>query len=257
MHVFRDGFDKGDRCSCGEAAGNCPVWGSVWKRGNHTRHSLTELSNLQQSFSWHTSFWRVLFGWFRAEEKSRFSEINRNIFETAADQAGVDYVIDSSKYAARAIAIKKHLSLPLSVIFISRSPAGLMHAFSRPAPEGEQLPKPPLQVLAYYVYTTLCARIATLVLGDRCMRISYEDLRSDPVEVLARVSRHTGLDVSAAARKLDTNSRLAPGHIVTGNRLRLSADIRFKAAAGKEVDLRGLKRVCFRIMEFWRWLIKI
>ena len=111
------------------------------------------------------------------------------------------------------------------------SAAGLLAAFRKPNPD-EQRPKSRLAATVYYLYVLLCMRLVRARLQDRCIAIRFEELRSNPLEVIQKIERWSGLSFPQARRKLARSEYFAVGHIVTGNRLRKQGRVRFEASEG-------------------------
>ena len=100
-----------------------------------------------------------------------------------------------------------------------------------------------------------CLRLARMALGENCLSVTYEQLRSDPTETLQKIGRWSGIDFSNSCTILDHNGILQPGHIVTGNRLRKNSDIRFQQSASVSPTLRGTARIAELLMRIWRRLL--
>ena len=72
-------------------------------------------------------------------------------------QEGVDIVVDSSKYASRAINLYSYRSRNMGVICLTRSAAGMIDSFSKQN-KNEQGPKPFLSA-ALYIFSIINLKI--------------------------------------------------------------------------------------------------
>jgi len=256
VHIFRDGLQARKMCACGEPPDQCPVWSAVWRDGGWAPGDADVLCETQKAFSWHSRFPQLFLGLISRKSSRFFGQVNTSFINSAARVTSSNVVIDSSKYAGRALALFRYRDGPMKVICITREPAGLIKAFARQTTEGEQLPKTPFKLLAYYVYTMTCLRLASLVLRDECRSITYEQLRSDPNATLQEIGEWSGIDFSESCKILGCNGTLRPGHMVTGNRLRMNSSIRFKKSVSQNAPLHGSARVAELLMRFWRGLLR-
>lgn len=226
-HIFRDGFIDNDVCSCGERARSCPVWSEVAERCGWENGRVEELARLFHDVAWHSHFPGLVVRDLSDIEKDRYRLVNACLFIAASKLMASPVVVDSSKYAGRALELARLFPEHVRVICLTRSPAGLAEAFARPN-TGEQEPKSLLKVMLYYLYTLACFRIVVWKLGPRLLRVSYEEIMSEPVEALKRISRWSGHDLGHVIDSLRDNRWLDVGHMVTGNRLRKQGKIKFK-----------------------------
>jgi hypothetical protein len=226
-HIFRDGFIDQQPCACGKVVDSCPLWHGVQGACGWTPRDYPGLQRLFEHFAWHSRF---PFVWLRLRpraEQRRFGEVNQALFTAVRSRQGVDTVVDSSKYAARALSLFRLFPNRVRVIYLTRSPAALVRAFAR-RDIPEQQPKSTLATLAYYLWVGLCARLVLNRLGSAALRLRFEDLQADPEGELRRIERWSGIDLSTARAKLRRDDSFEVGHMVTGNRLRKQGRVRFR-----------------------------
>jgi hypothetical protein len=113
------------------------------------------------------------------------------------------------------------------IICLTRAPSGIIAAFKK-TDSGEQRPKTPLKALAYYLYVIVCLRIVRLIVKSKILAIQYENLINEPVDILYKIEKWCGCDLSEVREKVMQNELLNVGHIVTGNRVRKQGKIRFR-----------------------------
>ncbi len=229
-HIFRDGFIADTDCACGESTAQCAMWSAV-RRGTDWRdrevRSAAELFNRVES---HRAFFFSFCSIIGADIRKKYSEINELLFRTVGQVTGSNVVVDSSKYAGRALALSKVFPEKIRVICLTRSPAGILHAFQKQH-KFEQKPKSTFATLVYYLYVMLCCRIVMSSLGKRAYLLKYEDLTRDPVSALKGIQEWSGYDLGQVQDLIKTEKELSVGHIVTGNRLRKLGKVKFRISS--------------------------
>lgn len=256
VHIFRDGYSGEDICSCGQTAAQCPLWSAVWAAGGWREDQVAELADLSRRFSWHSRFPLLATGLVRQKYKDQFSDVNTKLFRAIAKQTATETVVDSSKYAGRALALARYYPGNVKIICLTRSPQGLAAAFSRQG-TGAQKPKSPLATLLYYCYALLCFWIVRLILRDNVLMIRYEDFHADPVAGLKEIADWSGIDVDEAIVRLENHQAFQPGHIVTGNRLRHQRQIQFNMEPQRKLPSPRGAGWAVALMRVWRFLIRM
>ena len=229
-HIFRDGFARDEPCSCGRRAWGCEIWSHVLKEIADLGLSADELVRLRNQFEAHGRFPFVAGGHYSGAKLEQYRRVNRALFSSLARVAEADVIIDSSKYAGRAIMLDRIFPGRVRVLFVTRSPAGLMGSFRKPR-RGEQRQKSVPGVVAYHAYVLACLRIAATKLGDRALHLRYDDLVVGPDKAIAKIERWWGRDLSRVRDTLRRGDSLDVGHIITGNRIRKQEHIVFDPSA--------------------------
>ena len=250
-HIFRDGFIGNDVCSCGLRARSCPVWSAVARRCGWKDDDVEGLAKLFHDVAWHSRFPGLMAGFLPDVQRARYRMVNACLFTAASTLTASPVLVDSSKYAGRALELARLFPEHLRVICLTRSPAGLAAAFAKPDTD-EQRPKSLLAVLPYYLYTLACFRIVAWKLGPRLLKVSYEDFMSDPVETLQRIAQWSGLDLGHAIGSLRDDRWLEVGHMVTGNRLRRQWRIKFKPRVPINYQVGMMKQPVIWLMNRYR-----
>lgn len=249
--IVQDGFIENKPCSCGAAFSDCRFWGEVKRRLALNQKDLQEWAHLHRKVDWHTGFLRQ---WLRLLPQSdwrRYHDYNLCLLHVLHDISGGAVIVDSSKYAGRALALAKMPDVELSVICLTRSPAGLMDSFQKPNKE-EQRPKTPWAVLRYYVFVMFSLRVALRRLKERSLRLTYEQFIGDPVSAITRIGEKSHIDFEAVIESIRSDESLEVGHLVTGNRLRKKKVVRLVRSA--VVTHRKESKVQIRLMELYnKW----
>lgn len=232
--VIEDGVIRNVNCSCGAAFADCPVWHPV-AQAITPLIGRADLANAAfRREEWHGGFWRQ---WLARKPLPELYARYQNVLIDALRRAsGQVTVIDSSKYAGRALALHRLFGPRMKVIWLVRRPAGILHSLRKPNRD-EQRPKPLVRAVLYVAYVMVCCRLARARLGDDCRVLHYEDLLSDPGPTLKALTQWTGLDFNAVATRAVQGASFDPGHVITGNRLRLQKTIRLLPARDEYHDL--------------------
>lgn len=254
-HVFTDAVLRNVACSCGTASADCAIWSKVSKRLHWTKETAAANARILRQVEHHARFHLVAAGLMDRAIQDSYARINRDLFEAISEVTGADIVIDSSKYAGRALALHRAFPGRVQVISLTRSPGGLMRSFEKPQRD-EQLQKSALGACLYYTYVLSCLRIAAKQLGRDALRVCYEDLASNPESAICRIGQWWGRDVSQTLEKVRTRGMFDVGHVVTGNRLRYRGRLQFNPEIVDPRFREPLRRYAVRFMEayekIWR-----
>ena len=223
--IFIDGFMKNELCSCGQNFDQCEFWSQVLKEMNLTEKEVERLVNLQKKVDWHSGLVRRFFWGISRTEVQQYKHYNSRLLTAIQSISGQFVLVDSSKYAARALALVGIEEIDLRVICMTRSPAGLLKSFQK-RNESEQKGKRPLAVLAYYFVAMSSLRIVSFVLGKKVYQLQYETLVAEPVLTLTSIGEWSQCDLQKVTDQLDQSKEFDVGHIVTGNRLRKKGRLR-------------------------------
>ena len=252
--LIQDGFVENKDCSCGNRCKNCPVWGKVLGAiGNVDFH---EWAAIQKKMDWHDGFLRQLSGMTSGQDEPLYRLRNQDLLRHVGEVTGASVVVDSSKYAGRALALKRMGDVDLKVICLTRSPEGLMTSF-RKANRDEQRPKSPLAALLYYVITLFSLRTAVMLLGkENVFMLRYEDMVSDPRGTLADIVEWSGIDFSESMRMLEAGQAFEVGHVVTGNRLRKQEKVQFRGSDERRTLGTLQEKMAVAMMNGWKWILR-
>ncbi len=253
-NIFQDGFTDDETCSCGKPTSACEHWSSVRQQCNWKEADISNLNQLFVDIAWHTQFPKVASGLVTRNKKVIFSKTNECLFQSSADISDANIVVDSSKYAGRALELARAFPQSVKIICLTRSPAGLINAFKK-TDAAEQKPKSLSGTIYYYLYTLACFRIVAWLLKSRVLRIRYEDMIANPDQTLCRIESWGGIDLSQTKSILKEKKWLETGHIVTGNRLRRQGRVKFKPG-GQHPKAEGfLTRSVVSLMNFYRSIL--
>ncbi len=253
--IVQDGFIENKPCSCGAPFDKCTFWGKVKEKLALSPETLQEWAELQHKVEWHTGFLRQCFGLLSAHEWERYCEYNRKLLQALREISGAAIIVDSSKYAGRALALSRMNGVDLRVICLTRSPEGLMTSFQKPNKD-EQRPKKPWAVFRYYVFVMISLRVAMWKLREeRIYTLDFEELLANPVGQIARLATWASMDQGGTQRRLNEREYFDVGHLVTGNRLRRTGKVRFSSAIRFAESIHTRNKIVVVVMNAWRWIL--
>ncbi|MBT4046047.1 MAG: hypothetical protein HOK21_17585 [Rhodospirillaceae bacterium] len=253
--LIRDGFIEDRRCSCGELTSKCELWRGVKERVGLADYELENLNRQHRRIDWHLGLARQMLGGINRHEMAVYNDTNQRIIGAIGEMTGCDFVIDSSKYAGRALALGQACPLRVYVICLTRSPAGLMAAFQKPN-RGEQLPKSPLKTLFYYLVVSSLLRLAGRQLRNQIMYLRYEELLKDPIGALTRIEKFCGMELTVAKKNIARQLPFDVGHIVTGNRIRKMGQVSFAAESSDPSLTSTSQRAIASLMGAWKSILR-
>ena len=250
--LIKDGFVHNTTCSCGDACMDCEVWGKVVEDMCLDRQELEAWAALQQRVDWHDGFFRQMFRLLPDKDLERYRTLTSRLLEAISRTTGCAMVVDSSKYAGRALALARVVGVGIKVVCLTRSPSGLMASFQKQNKD-EQRPKSPTAALAYYLVTLASLRLAIWRLGrENVFMLRYETLMANPEEVLESIGCWAGIDIKPTLRRLRRQKDFDVGHLVTANRLRKRGRVRFNPSCST-IFPRGITaRMVVILMNLWR-----
>jgi|UPI000367ECC4 hypothetical protein len=261
-HFFHDGLIQHVDCACGEDVDHCSFWSTIMEQAQWQEQQASRLDKLFSSIASHKKFLFHYLQGVHSDIMKEYGEQNRRLFGAVATTSNAHYIVDSSKYAGRALALARLFPASVSIICMTRSPEGLLTAF-RKTPQSiarnEQKPKSPIATMLYYMYVLLCFRLTLHRACVPSVHIAYEDVRSNPQAVLLAIERALQLPciTQAVRQDIEQQKQLDVGHIVTGNRLRKKGSVVFQQGAVRAEKLVGYEPFCAYAMRAWRTLLKM
>jgi len=254
-HIFRDGFLDNRLCACGKGTRDCDFWSRVLESTKWNLDNCADNRLVVETLESHGKFPLLWIGLASKRIVSRYKQIAEILFKAIGGFSGGSVIVDSSKYASRAMLLAELFPDKVRVLCITRSAAGILRAFQKKNEE-EQRPKGLLAVVAYYVYVLMCMRLVRARLKERCLSIRFEDLNRDPQTVLQNIEKWSGIPLALARTMIASAGWMEVGHIVTGNRLRKEGKVQFRPAI-TAAPVRGNvgERLITNVLESYRKIL--
>lgn len=253
-HIFRDGFLGNELCACGDKFNDCHFWSKICNEYTWNEAEINQLFNLFKSVSSHLRFPLNALNVCNTRKQKSYHLANQKLFESIAKTARANTIVDSSKYAGRALVLAKMQLESVYILSMTRSPVGILQSFRKPLLE--QPPKSALAAMIYYCYTLLCARIVVWLLGDKILRINYEELCRSPMATLRKIEKHCKIDLSNSLSYLELDCDFRVGHMISGNRLRMQRTVKF-GCGSPDNETSAFERILILSMTVWRKLTRM
>jgi Sulfotransferase family len=235
VHLWERALGGDERCGCGERFTVCDFWNAVGEHafGGWAKVDTDEVRALKASVDRTRHVPQLARGRLSEErlaEVRRYADLYTRIYRAAAAVTGASVVVDSSKHASLAFALRWADDLDLRVLHMIRDSRAVAYSWAkqvrRPEVVDEEAYMPtfsPMTVSA--LWTAQNAAFHLLAARAPVARLRYEDFTADPRGAVRRVRRFAGLpDTDEALRVLDDPP--APpqsAHSIAGNPLRFSS----------------------------------
>lgn len=250
-HVLRDGLLRDQACTCGENFGSCPTWTGLWGPFPD-KSAVASALRLRNRFETHASLLLQVANLIPERDWNAYRDMAAATFEAVRGPGEI--LIDSSKYPARAHALRTVHGNAMRIIWLTRSPRGLLESFSKQTSD-EQPPKGPFRTLIYYLYVTFSAWLVARRFRGEVLMVRYEELLANPATELMRVGRWSGLDVRPVIDALEAGRPLPLGHVITGNRLRKSGKFRLAGPTSSSPPTGVRAALALVLMKAWQRLV--
>jgi UDP-N-acetylglucosamine transferase subunit ALG13 len=233
VHIWERAVRDNERCGCGDAFWACPFWQKVGQLafGGWDNVDVDEVLRLKAQAD-RTRFVPALalprLSARRRADVVAYTAYYAAIYAAVREISGCNVVVDSSKHASLAFALRWAHDVDLRVLHLVRDARGVAYSWSkrvlRPEAVGDE------QYMTQYSpaevsvqWTAQNAAFGVLdATGVPVLRLRYEDVLGDPVAALRRLRRHLELD-----EREDALDFLAHGgitldvdHTVAGNPMR-------------------------------------
>jgi hypothetical protein len=231
VHLPSRGLVDGERCGCGEPLTTCPFWGPVGQEafGGWDAVDGTAWRDLQLRVdrNRHLPLLAVpARAGFRRDLADHVGRLDQ-LYRAAARVSGAAVLVDSSKHASTAFALRHLRAVDVRFVHLVRDSRGVAYSWTkevaRPETEtGELMPTySPTSAAGWWdaFNVMLTALQAT---GAPLTRLRYEDLLDDPAAALRRLLAPTGHPLEPGWDDFLTpeGAHLGPSHSVAGNPMR-------------------------------------
>jgi hypothetical protein len=203
-------------------------WGKISKRLGEKlpEPDLLNWEKLCHGIEYHSRFvapWRL-----KHRKVQSYARYVNTLMDLVFEESGANWIVDSSKYPGRLLALLKVSKYPVSVVYLTRHPVGVIQSFSRK--DVEQPGKGFLAANHYYgVNGFLCSMAFHRVPASRRVKIRYEDLIRSPESLLSEIGKKLGMNLETPISIASARGSFEVGYLVDGNRIRTQKDIRLQS----------------------------
>lgn len=235
MHQFLEHLQEEKYCSCGKKLDECPFWAPILSSSALKKTPIKTLRKGTEKLEAHKN---IPFLLLKNKKHLRYLKTQETIFKDIEKYNKARWYIDSSKYIARYLRLKKSNQFNLKGIYLVRDVRGVIHSFKKQV----QTPKSPLAAIVYYLAINFFAEVVYR-LDKNVLKIRYEDFVERPNTVLKKINHHLGEPTKMA---LDQNFEMP--HIIGGNRMKVQKKIRIKKDIAWRNNISRPQQVLFYIL---------
>lgn len=221
--------DEGYLCACGSNILKCDFWSEVLYELECSigKNNLDVFFELEEKIDRNLCLPRVIAERFlHSELFDVYAVYNYALFEAIHKVGGESIIIDTSKRAARALALSKIEGIDLRFVHLLRDARGV--AFSS-FKTGRAIRRSYWEAAARWNLINLGSWYVQKSLGsERAICIRYEDFISGPSQTLREIGTLVDVDMTAIAELMANEEKMSIGHLGVGNALRLGNGIRLR-----------------------------
>jgi len=208
------------------------------------------LFQLFRKMEYLSSFFMHLFGWRSRKVRQEYKEYIKTFFGILFDTIDESIVIDSSKYAGRALGLLNCLDYDIYLIYVIRDPVMVVKSFAKR--NVEQPSKGFISANIYYFIANLMCRIVVMKAKKSHVYIlNYENFIRNPVQELNHIQSHFKIDLSESIRLARSQEPFTVGYLFDGNRIRLQKS--FQIQKNNLTPIMNLKSYLTRFLNVLWW----
>ncbi len=182
MHQFVEYIKDQKHCSCGELLYSCQFWTDIIKDLALDPNDLEKIQDEIKRIEEHKNILKLLLSKNNEEE---YLKVQTKIFSSIQKQVPHLTLLDSSKYIARYLLLKRSDRLHIKGLYVIRDVRGVINSFNKQV----QTQRTPISTILYYSLINFFGQIVCWLDKD-VIKVKYEDLIDDPENILNDVYNH-------------------------------------------------------------------
>ncbi|GAA4579081.1 sulfotransferase [Micromonospora coerulea] len=249
VHLWERALGADERCGCGERFTACPFWQQVGERafGGWSAVDRDDVLALKDRVDRTRHIPRLAKGSLDGAELAdvrRYADLYTRIYRAATAVTGASVVVDSSKHASLAFALRWAEGLDLRVLHLVRDSRAVAYSW------GKQVRRPevvdgedfmptfsPFEVSK--LWTAQNAAFHLLASRAAVLRLRYEDFTADPAGTVRRLREFAGLPDDPAALRILTGDDSSSARLAPRGDLEPAAPVRVHSVAGNPLRFSG------------------
>lgn len=236
MHQFIEYIDEDKECSCGEKLTSCSTWNLL------ADPMIIDIKGERlycENKERHKNIPSLIFS---RKQNKRYISIQERIFSSISEHRKSKWYLDSSKYIARYLLLKKSNKINIKGIYMVRDPRGVINSFTKKV----QTSKRPLSAILYYNLINFFGELVSRT-NKNILKIKYEDLVESPEQVLDEIYKHV-FGSSKASVKMPEYTTMP--HIVGGNRIKTKKRIHLSKDTDWQRNIPRAKQIMYYYLCF-------
>jgi len=215
MHQFLDHVVEDKNCSCGVKMIDCTFWQRIISQLNISPEELKDWCLKSNNKEKHRNIPYLMSS---QKEDIEYLNIHETIFNLIYScTSNSKYLLDSSKYIARYLLLRKSKQMSVKGIFVVRDVRGVINSFMKKV----QTSRSPISTIFYYTLINFFGQIVCWS-DKNVIKVRYEDFVENTNDVLEMIYKHLEMDDST---KGYNSEEFEIPHIVGGNRLKHQSKI--------------------------------
>jgi hypothetical protein len=230
VHLWQRDILDDERCGCGAKFSACTFWKRVGERafGGWGNVDVERVQSLRDTVE-RTRHIPRLAATSGTAEVREYAGLYARVYTAAAEVAGAEVVVDSSKHSALAHVLRFADDLDLRVVHVVRDARGVAYSWTktvaRPETDGtEDMTRysPARSAMLWNAHNAAFGLLARR--GVAVRRIQYEEFLTDPRAALIRLADFAGLALTPADLTFlrPEYADLKVGHSAAGNPMRFT-----------------------------------
>lgn len=209
MHQFLDHIVEGKSCSCGANVNSCVFWSTVIGNLNEIRNNVKAVQSISNSKERHRNIPLLL----RTKKKDHeYLNVHNRILNESFNSTTKEYLLDSSKYIARYLLLRRSDKLDVKGVYVVRDVRGVINSFKK----NVQTSRSPISTMIYYCLVNMFGQLICWK-DSNIIRIKYEDFVENSGPTLAKIYAHVGI---VEENDIMNENVFKVPHIIGGNRLK-------------------------------------
>lgn len=191
------------RCGCGEPFSGCDFWRTVGVQAFGGWHNVDAASlavmRVALDRPWHLPMLTAGVSYARYRGRlAAYTSALTHLYRALQQVSGARVILDSSKIATYGLLLSRTPGVDVTVVHLVRDSRGVIHSWQRAQARGDGPTEelmlrygPLVGALRYDLYNSLARTMALSRIPY--LRVRYEDLMQQPVDVLQRIAQHAGV----------------------------------------------------------------
>jgi len=237
MHQFANHLIDNKECSCGKKLSECDFWKKIIANINLDKNNLKRIQLINKQKEAHKN---ILFLLIKSKPDLEYLEFQDHVLEIIYNKCKGKILLDSSKYIARYLLLKKSAILNVKGIYVVRDVRGVVNSFQKQV----QTPKAPLKTIMYYNLINFFAQILCTI-DRKIIKVRYEDLMESPLPTLNKIYSHVFEE--------NIKEDLLPDffempHIIGGNRMKKKSSVKIVSDNQWETNISRFGQVIYYVL---------
>lgn len=246
MQIY-DYLSNNKTCGNGEKILESPFWQEVLKKlPAEVYQNAHDIEKRNYRIEHHRALLSNLIGLYDKPTVAQYLNEQTQLIEAISLASGKNVIIDSSKYANRALLLNKlNKDIDVKYIYNIRDVRGVVNSFSK----NVQSPRRPLSAIFYYFMINLISQLVYWLLPKKNkLKVRYEDLMLDYEGTLARISTLINAPLDDVVGKINNDEEFEVGPVIEGNRMVQSKKLKIQYDDKWHLNISRIKQYFYYLL---------